>query len=54
MLDRSSDLMLFDIMELCPSTKYSEQILQRLLSLRLEGAETLKYRCVCRSPFGKV
>ena len=26
----------------------------RLLSLRLEGVETLKYRCVCRPPFGKV
>ena len=25
-----------------------------LLSLRLEGVETLKYRCVCWSPFGKV
>ena len=24
-----------------------------LLSLRLEGVETLKYRCVCRPPFGK-
>ena len=24
------------------------------LSLRLEGEETLKYRCVCRLPYGKV
>ena len=25
-----------------------------LMSLRLEGEETLKYRCVCRLPHGKV
>ena len=25
-----------------------------LLSLRLEGEETLKYRCVCRPPFRKL
>ena len=24
------------------------------LFLRLEGVETLKYRCVCQLPFGKV
>ena len=29
-------------------------IIYHLLSLRLDGEETLKYLCVCRSPCGKV
>ena len=40
-------------------SKFSQKIWRWLgtlsfLSLRLEGAETLKYRCVCQPPFGKV
>ena len=34
-----------------PQPKYKDVI---LLSLRLEGEETIKYRCVCRPPCGKV
>ena len=32
----------------------SAQFLHRFLSLWLEGVETLKYRGVCRPPYGKV
>ena len=33
---------------------FVKKTLRALLSMRLEGEETLKYRCVCRLPCGKV
>ena len=34
-------------------TFYNDNYKVTLLSLRLEGEETLKYRCVCQTPCGK-
>ena len=42
------------LLMICDSSiRQSIRIHLVLLSLRLEGVEALKYRCVCRPPFGK-
>ena len=46
------DLKIVSVIERCALHGSSCQT--GLLSLRLEKEETLKYRCVCRPPCGKV
>ena len=37
-----------------PNAEISKKTFRTSLFLRLEGVETLQYRCICRSSFGKV